>query len=67
MERSLATRLFAEVEALLACRCDSPAALICNVGYSRASASRPLQLTPQNDQLMLERRILCFKPVLRFE
>jgi hypothetical protein len=27
----------------------------------------PLNLTPQNDQLMSERRILCFKPALRLE
>lgn len=67
MERSLATRLFAEVETLLARRCDSLPVLICNIGYSRASVSRPLQLTSQNDQLKLERRILCFKPVLRLE
>ena len=26
-----------------------------------------LQLSPQNDQLMSERRILCFKPALRLE
>jgi len=26
-----------------------------------------LHLTPQNDQLMSERRILCFKPALRLE
>jgi hypothetical protein len=25
----------------------------------------PLHLTPQDDQLMSERRILCFKPALR--
>jgi hypothetical protein len=67
MERSLATCLFAEVETLLTRRCDSLAILICNIGYSHASVSRPLQLTPQNDQLSLERRILCFKPVLRLE
>jgi hypothetical protein len=27
----------------------------------------PLNLTPQNDQLMSECRILCFKPALRLE
>jgi hypothetical protein len=26
-----------------------------------------LKLTPQNDQLMSQRRILCFKPPLRLE
>jgi len=26
-----------------------------------------LHLTPQNDQLMSERRVLCFKPDLRLE
>jgi hypothetical protein len=27
----------------------------------------PLHLAPQDDQLMSERRILCFKPALRLE
>ena len=26
-----------------------------------------VHVTPQNDQLTLERRILCFKPAFRFE
>ena len=29
--------------------------------------TRRRHLTPQNDQLMSERRVLCFKPALRLE
>ena len=41
------------------------------IGFSNSAAmvsrTRPWHLTPQNDQLMSEYRILCFKPPLRLE